>query len=65
MHMNEKVQFGGLCSSDITIQEMASIHEILLKMSMDEVELGDYINYFTDSLLANLSGIYSVLLPDY
>jgi hypothetical protein len=29
------------------------------------VELEDYRCYFTDSLLANLSGIYSVLLSDY
>jgi hypothetical protein len=65
MHMNEKGVFGGLCSSNITIQEMDCFQEMLLKMSMDEVALGDYIYYFTHSLLVTLSRIYSVLLPDY
>ena len=65
MHMNEKGVFGGLWSSNITIQEVDCFQEMLLKMSMDEVARGDYIYYFTDSLLAILSRIYSVLLTDY
>jgi hypothetical protein len=43
--MNTKGEFGGLSLTNINVQLMVSFHEMLFKMSIDELELGDYIYY--------------------
>ena len=44
---------------------MIHVHGVLLKMSMDNRELGGYKSYFTEWLSANLSRMYSVELTNY
>ena len=63
--MNNHGEFGGLYWSNISVEEMIQFHGCILKMSIDDCQLGGYEAYFTASLAVNMSRQYSVLLNDY
>ena len=46
-NMNDLGDFGGSCWTNITVHEMIRVHGVLLKMSVDNRELGGYKSYFT------------------
>ena len=65
LNMNDLGEFGGSPWTNITVQEMVRFHGVLLKMSVDNRELGGYKSYFTERLSVNLSRTYSVELTNY
>ena len=65
MNMNNCGKFGGSPWSNITVEEMIQFHGTVLKMSIDDRQLGGYPLYFTKSMSVNSSRDYSVLLHDY
>ena len=63
--MNTEGIFGGSNWVNITVQEKIHFHGIVLKMSVDNRELGEDKSYFTEQLSVNLSRTYLVLLKNY
>ena len=64
-HINFSVEFGGLPWANITVEEMIRFLGCILKMSVDDRQLGGYCSYFTESISIKMSRDYSVLLHHY
>ena len=65
LHMSQDGEFGGSKWSNISVQEMIRFHGMILKMSIDDRELGGYTAYFTEEMSVNCSRSFSVKLTDY
>ena len=63
--MSEDGEFGGSKWSNISVQEMIRFHGMILKMSIDDRELGGYTAYFTEQMSVNCLRSHSVKLTDY
>ena len=48
-HQQTNGKFGGYTWANITTQEMIRFHGVLLKMSIDDHNLGRYKAYFTEN----------------
>jgi hypothetical protein len=65
IHMNEEGVFSGSDWKHISVEEMVNFLGIVLKISVDNKELGGYKSYFTQYLSVILSRTYYVELKDY
>ena len=60
-----KRTFAGYAWHDITVEEMYRFHGVVLKMSIDDRNLGGYEAYFDDVIQINLSQDYNVKVSDF
>ena len=65
MHMNNDGQYAGSNWTNVTVEEMVRFLGIILKMSIDNRELGGYAANFTKRKSVNLGRRYYVELNDY
>ena len=65
IHMNTNGQYAGSNWSNITVEEMVRFLGIILKMSINNRELGGYASYFANRKSVNLGRRYYVELNDY
>ena len=65
LHMSEDGKFGWSKWLNISVQEMIRFHGMILKMSIDDRELGGYMAYFMEQMSVNCLRSYSVKLTDY
>ena len=65
MHMNNDGQYAGSNWTNVTVEEMMRVLEIILKMSINNRDLGGYASYFANRKSVNLGRRYYVELNDY
>ena len=63
-NMNNKGFFGGVSWVNISVQEMIRFHGVILRMSMEDRNLGGYEAYFTSKIQINCSRDFSVEVDD-
>ena len=64
-HQQPNGKFGGYTWANVTVQEMIRFHGVLLKMSIDNHNLGGYEAYFIENQQVNLGRDYHVTLTGY
>ena len=63
-HMNVEGNYTVSQWSNISVQEMIHFFGLILKMSVDDRQLGGYQSYFTKKRSINLSRYYAIELQD-
>jgi hypothetical protein len=64
-HMNDSGCFGGFSCSSIIVQEIIQFFGMVMKISVDNRQLGGFISYYMEQIAVNFSICYSVALKDY